>query len=120
MGTTIATEGWTIVNDGGYPVRPVIVITGPVEDWVIENTTTGDELTWDGYAIAAAEVVTLDIPNKTITNGAGTSLITYASGNFGTFELAPGNNIITFWASGNVVNAATTVQFCWYLEVFGI
>lgn len=119
MGTTVATESWTVTNSGSWAVLPTIHVTGPVDDFVITNTTTGKQLTWDGYAIAALETVTFDIQNKEVTNGAGTNLITYVGGNFGTFAIEPGTNTVTFWAGGGVVNAATTVQICWFVEVLG-
>lgn len=119
LGTTTATDTWTITNDGTWSVNPVITVVGPVDDFIIANTTTGKTLTWNGYSIAAGEVVTFDIPGTTITNGAGTNLIAYVGGNFADFDLAPGANNVTFWASGGVVNGVTTVVFCWYVEVLG-
>lgn len=120
LGTTVATNTLAVTNDGSWAIKPVITITGPVEDWTLTNGANGDVLTWDGYAIAAGEVVTLDIPNKTCSNGAGDDLIAYVGGNFGTFALDPGLNTLTFWGSGGVVDGVTTVSVCWYVEVLGV
>ena len=63
--------------------------------------------------------MTLDIPAKTVTNGAGDNLRAYVGGNFGTFELEPGANVLTWFAIDGVVNATTTVGACWYVEILG-
>jgi hypothetical protein len=120
MGTTVATETWTVVDNGSWPVSPTIKITGPVEDWTITNVTTGNVLTWDGYQIASGEVVTLDIPAQTVTNNAALQLTQYVGGDFSSFKLNPGTNTLTFWAAGGVINGTTTVQICWYTEILGI
>jgi len=119
MGTTVATATLNCTNDGTWAVKPVVVMEGPVEDWTLTNPANGKQLTWDGYNIAAGEVVTIDIPAKTVTNGAGDNLRAYVGGNFGTFDLEPGANALAFWASGGVTNAVTTLGVCWYVEILG-
>jgi hypothetical protein len=119
MGTTVATATLTCTNDGSWAVQPVITLEGPCEDWTLTNPANGKALAWDGYSIALGEVVTLDIPNKTVTNGAGDDLRPYVSGNFGTFELEPGANALAFWASGGVSNGDTTLTVCWFVEFLG-
>lgn len=119
LGTTVSTATLTATNDGSWETRPVIAITGPTEDWTLTNAANGAVLQWDGYTIAAGETVTLDIPGKTVTNGAGTNLITYVGGDFGTFALDPGANALTWWSAGSAVNLTTTIQVCWYVEVLG-
>jgi len=120
LGCTSGTATLTCVNDGTWEVKPVITITGPVDDWTLSNAATGDVITWDGYQIAAAEVVTLDVKEKTVTNGAGNDLIVHVGGDFGTFTLAPGSNVLSFEGLDNVSNGVTTLGVCWYLEVLGM
>lgn len=59
-----------VVYAGDFPVFPVIYITGPAEDCVITNLTTGDKLDFTGYVIDAGEVVTIDLAYeaKTVTH----------------------------------------------------
>ena len=47
------------------------------------------------------------------------NLSTYVGGDFGTFLLQPGANVLSFWASGGVVPATTTISVCWYVEFIG-
>lgn len=118
LGTTVSTGTLTCVNDGSWAVKPVITVEGPTEDWALTNGTL--EMLWDGYTIAAGEIVTIDIPAKTVTNAAGANLITYIGGDFGTFSLSPGTNSVEFWSAGSAVNGTTTVAVCWYVEVLGV
>jgi len=119
LGTTVYTATFTATNDGSWLVKPVITVTGPLEDWSLTNATASKTMYWDGYNISAGETVTVDIPNKSITNGAGTSLTTYLSGDFGTFGLNPGANVINFWGAGGA-GAGTAISFCWFVEVLGV
>jgi hypothetical protein len=120
LGTTVSTATLNCTNDGGEATKPVITVEGPTDDFVINNPANSTYLSFDGYSIAAGEVVTFDIPDKTITNAAGDNLITYVGGNFGTFELEPGLNALAFESSGSAVNLTTTVSCCWYVELVGV
>jgi hypothetical protein len=118
LGITVYTATLTCVNSGSWAVKPVITLAGPLADWSLTNSTTGKTMYWNHYRIDTGETVTLDIPNKTVTNNDGDSLLTYLSGDFGTFELEVGSNAIEFWAAGEVT-ANTSLQLCWYVEVLG-
>jgi hypothetical protein len=122
MGTTTAAATLACTNDGTWQVLPVIRITGPVNDWTLTNPATGSILTWNGYSIAPAETVTLDMKAKTVLNNATppVSLATYVGGNFGTFALNPGANALAFWASSGVIAAQTVVACCWFVEALGV
>lgn len=120
LGTTSATNTLTCTNDGSWAVRPEITITGPVNDWTLTNTTTGDFISWDGYTVAAGETITLDIQGSTVTSSVVGDATVYASGAIGSFELDPGSNTIDFFASGGVSNGVTTVAICWYIELLGV
>lgn len=119
LGTTIATVTLTCTNDGSWRALPVISLEGPMEDWYLDNTATGQQIAWNGYTIAAGEIVTLDIKNKTITNQAGTDLSKYASGHKATFYLEPGANDLDFWASGVTAITPPEIAVCWYVEMLG-
>jgi len=119
LGVSPGTNTLTPTNDSGVGVKPVIAITGPIEDWVLTNTTNGYQLSWNGYSIAGGETVTIDIPARTVTSSVIGDVSVYLSGDTGTFELDPGANTIEVYGSDAVVNAATTVSICWYVEILG-
>ena len=120
LGVTTQTATLTVVNNGTLIAKPVILVEGPTLDWKLTNETTRDELEWDGYEIATGEVVTLNVPDNTVTNAAGTNLSTYVEGDFRTFGLAPGSNTLTFLAYGGATAGTTTITCCWYSEVLGL
>jgi hypothetical protein len=119
LGTTTATNVLTCTNDGSWETKPLITMLGPIEDFVISNATNGDLLMWDGYSVAGAETITIDIPDKTCISSVAGDVSTYLSGDTGSFALDPGANTINVFASGGVTNAVTTVAVCWYVELLG-
>lgn len=62
---------------GTFDEFPIITLVGPIEDALIVNETTGDELFFDGYTITAGTSVTIDLRYgyKTVTKNDGTNLI---------------------------------------------
>jgi len=120
LGTSVGENALTCTNDGTWGTRPVITMEGPAEDWVMVNTANGNILSWDGYSIAAGEIITIDIPDKTVTSDLVGDVTTYLSGNTGSFALEPGANPITVYIAGGVVNLTTEVSVCWYVELLGV
>ena len=119
MGTSPGTNQLVVTNDSTIAVKPNIIITGPIEDWVLTNTTNGYQLSWNGYNIAAGETVTIDIPGRTAISSLIGDVSTYLSGDTGSFELDAGANTIDVYASGGVVHLTTTIAVCWYVELLG-
>lgn len=119
LGVTTGELTMTVTNNGSTVIKPVITVEGPISDFTISNLTTGKILSWDGYDIAAAEIVTFDIEGKTVTNGGGDNLINYVSGNFGTWDLNPGANNIEVWGV-EPTDATTEIAVCFYVEVLGV
>jgi hypothetical protein len=120
MGTTTGTNSLTCTNDGSWATKPYITLLGPCYDWVLTNTTNGDQLSWDGYQIAGGETITIDIPGKTVTSDVSGDVSTYLSGDTGSFALEPGANALTMFASGGVVHLTTEISVCWYVELLGV
>lgn len=62
---------------GTFDEFPTITLVGPIEDALIVNETTGDQLFFDGYTVAAGTSVTIDLRYgyKTVTKSDGTNLI---------------------------------------------
>lgn len=119
MGTSPGTNTITCTIDGGVAINPLITITGPIDDFTITNPVNGNQLAWDGYAVAAGETITIDIPGKTVTSSLVGDVSTYLSGDTGSFELEPGANAVAVYASGGVVHLTTTVAICWFVELLG-
>ncbi len=123
LGVTIGTATITAVNNGTWAAKPVITITGPLSDWSLTNDTNGKQITWDGYVIADDEVVTISVPDKTATNGAGDDLTSYVGGDIGSFVLDPGSNTLSFWCADiddtGLYWLEPEVQVCWYAEILG-
>jgi hypothetical protein len=120
LGTTTGTNTLTCTNNGSWATKPYITLEGPCNDWVLSNATNGDRLSWDGYQIATGETITIDIPGKTVTSDVSGDVSTYLSGDTGSFELDPGANSLTVYASGGIVNLTTTISVCWYVELLGV
>jgi hypothetical protein len=118
LGTTTAEATLTATNDGGSAAKPVIAITGGAEDWILTNTANDKELIFDGYTLADAETLVIDVPNKTAVASVGGDVRTYISGNYGTFDLDPGANAVTLFITGGTT-ANTEIQVCWFVELLG-
>ena len=103
---------------GTFDEYPIIVVTGPITDPVITNTTTGDALSFVGTTIANGDSYTIDLRYgfKTVTDSGGTNRIAKltTSSALATWRLASlletsdGNNGISI--SGTGAGAATTVR----------
>jgi hypothetical protein len=123
LGTTTGENTLTCTNDGSWATRPVITVEGPINDFVISNSTNGKFLMWDGYQVATGEIITIDIPEKTVMSDIttpATDVSSYLSGDTGSFELDPGANTVDIFASGGIVNLTTEISVCWYVELLGV
>ena len=116
-------ETTAIIYWGTVRARPTITVTGPAENPVIENTTTGTSITMD-YTIAAGEVVTIDTLALTVTNAGGTNLLPHTRGDLATFGLEPApqapnrvNNVVVNF--GGATGASATV-LTWKNRYIGI
>ena len=106
-----------VVYTGDVDSYPVITITGPMDNPVITNTTTGDVLDFTGGTVGSAEIWTIDTRygRKSALFGT-TSVANYLSedSDLSTFRLVPdpiaagGTNTITV-ASTNAGTTATVV-----------
>jgi len=122
LGTETGTADVGANNAGTWEALPVITITGPLSDWTLTNDTNGKQISWNNYVIDDGEIVTIDIPEKTVVNDDGLDLRSYLSGDSATFSLAPGDNDVTFWAADledGLYPNWPIFQMCWYVEVLG-
>jgi hypothetical protein len=123
------------------PEFPVIVLTGPMRNPVIQNTTTGERIALTdngGLMLGAGEFVTVDLSglprrdSKTIRNQNGEDISQYLTtdSDFNTFHLAPagerlfngtiatGDNTIIVTADG--LTALSSVSLRYYNRYAGV
>ena len=127
FGVSLINRSDNLTYNGNWLSYPTVVLTGPMKNPLIENSTTGEKLDLY-YDIAAGEVVTitLEYGNKTVTNAAGDNLIGVLStdSDLATFHLAPdpeaagGVNTIEILVGGTDANSAIELQY--YERYIGI
>lgn len=82
----------TKLYPGTWDDLPIIEITGPADDLVIENESTGEKLDFTGHDIDASEVVTLDLRygRKSLTSSTGNTTLAHLTNDsdLGTFHVA--------------------------------
>lgn len=120
------------LNTRNYPgtwrAYPVITITGPIDDLVIENVTLGLRLDFTGYNLAAGRSLVLDLrPGyKTVTHSTDGNLpdaLTDDS-DLGTYHIAEhpyavgGNNTISI--SGTGATIATRIETRFYTRYLAL
>ena len=113
----------TIEYSGTWLSYPEIIMTGPMNNPIITNTTTGEKIELD-YNIALGETVTVttEYGNKTITNNDGDNLIgtLTTDSDLATFHIAPdpeapdGENALR--AQGAGADSAITQMVVKYLN----
>jgi hypothetical protein len=127
FGVSIISDQDDLTYSGNWLCYPTIELTGPMQNPIVENDTTGEKLELI-YEIAASEVVTitLDYGNKTVENDSGDNLIGVLStdSDLATFHLAPdpeatgGVNTIKVQAGGTDSNSQIELQY--YERYIGI
>lgn len=101
---------FTVTNNGATAVAPKIKVTGPISNFDLINTTTGEKLSYTG-SIAAGHYVEFDMENHTARLDGTTSV--YGSVVFPAYwpTLAVGANVFTVAASGTTT--ATEFLVTW-------
>jgi hypothetical protein len=107
----------TIVYAGSWPTYPTITITGPVQSPIVTNVTTGQSV-WLDYLVAAGETVVVDLLEKTAISSVVGNILGSVLGDFATFQLALGSNVITAYGSG--VGAASKIVMSWFNRYVGL
>jgi len=125
--STISATG-PVRNDGNVSAYPVIRVTGPINDCVITNNSTGEKLDFTGYNLAAGTYLDIDLRYgyKTVTLNNGTNEIDelttdsdLVSWHLGASpEVKMGVNSIT--VTGTSCTQATAVSLAWFNRFIGI
>ena len=113
---------------GTWKAYPVIEITGPIDDCVIENETTDEKLDFTGYNLAATKVVTIDLAPgvKTVEHSTDGNIVDELTtdSDLGTWHIAAhpealnGNN--TLHVTGTAATPATKIEIRFYTRYIGI
>lgn len=104
-------ESKEIIYWGTIGAKPVITITGPAINPIIDNNTTGARIEMT-YSVANGETITINTLAQTITNNFGDNLQPYAAGDLATFDISPrpqapdGINVIYVSFTGALVNVS--------------
>ena len=117
-----------VVYPGTWDTYPIITITGPAEDIVIDNNTTGETLDMTGWTLDPGESIVIDLTPgmKTITHSVDGNVPYWLStdSDLGTWHIArapdaPGgiNDVQVSFSGGQ---AATTIRIDYYVKYIGI
>ena len=122
FGTSVFDFGQTLDYPGDWLEYPEIEITGPLDDLVIDNLTTGETLDFTGLALAAGalRIVDLRYGYKTVVDGSGVNKLAdlTSDSDLATWHLEPGENAIQ--AAGDNATAASRVVIRYYLRYLGV
>ena len=113
---------------GTWKAYPVIALTGPVTDCVIENETTGDKLDFTGYNLAATKTITIDLTPgvKTVTHSTDGNIVDELTtdSDLGTWHITAhpealgGNN--TIHVTGTAATNETKIEIRFKTKYVGI
>lgn len=99
----------TCTNAGTMETRPLLTITGPIDNPTVQNTTTGGSMSF-GITLGNTDVLTIDMNNKLVQlNGGGNLRGTVSAGTW--WDLIPGANVVQFSANTTHVGSQLTVAF---------
>lgn len=127
FGESIINDTQAVAYTGDVDTYPVITITGPITNPVIENETTGEALRLE-YEISAGDAVTIDCRYgyKSVTLNGGARLVLTDDSDLGTFHIAAavdgsGSRTNTFRVAGIGASAGVTnVQIAWAVRYGGV
>jgi hypothetical protein len=125
---SVISSGQNLAYPGSWLSYPTIIITGPCQNPLIENQTTGEKLELL-YNVLAGQIVTISLAagEKSIMDNAGANLIGALTedSDLATFHIAPdpeaagGTNVI-FAELGGATPGTTSVQFEWFNRYVGL
>lgn len=112
----------TIAYSGTFREYPIIVFTGPLEDFVLTQDDSGDVLDFTGFSIGSGVTITVDLRYgyKTVTRGDGTNEISNltSASNLATWSIPVGGCDVTLSASG--MTDVSTVEISYYNRYIGV
>jgi hypothetical protein len=128
VGASAISESRTILYTGSWRALPVVRITGPIQDCVVTNQSTGETLDLTGVTIAEGDWYEIDLRygRKTVVDAAGANRIADLTedSDLATWHLAAddevpdGVNAITVTGSG--LDAGTRIDITYQPRYTGI
>ena len=129
FGALSGSYGVTINYTGTWLAYPQIILNGPMQDVIVTNITTGEQIDISSYSIVAGEVVTINLEfgNKTITSSINGNIIAYveSTSNMATFHIEPepgavgGVNVISV-SCANLTPGLSSFSVSYYTRYIGI
>lgn len=99
------------LNDGNFPAPWTVTFDGPLTTPKIENTTTGDTLTFEGTVPAGSQLVVSSLDRTVLLNGA--SRYSWLASGSKWSELPSGTQQLRLTASGGTGTATLTYRSTW-------
>jgi len=128
IGAATVDQTLAIVYAGTWRTYPVVVITGPINNPIITNQTTGDKLDFTGTNLSVGDIYTIDCAPgvKSVTDQASTNRIDKLTddSDLATFALeadaeAPGG-VNSIRVQGTAATSATQVTLRYFVRYDGI
>lgn len=114
VGATLIDATEVVNYAGNYREYPVVVITGPANDPVIVNTTTGEKLDFTGASIGGGDAFTITPRAKKVVDSSNVRQLDKLTNDsdLGTFHLEPGvNEIDVDIATGASTATRVSIQY---------
>lgn len=122
LGGAVIDTSYSLNYTGTWRSFPVIRVTGPIDDCVITNNTTGEKLDFTGYSLAAGDYIDIDCRYgyKTVTEDDGDNHLgdLTSDSDLATFHIAPADEapggLNDFNVTGSACTGATTIYMSYY------
>ena len=122
IGASVLDAYKTVTYAGTWAAFPIIRITGPIDDCVITNVTTGEKLDFTGFDLAAGEWLEVDCRYgyKTITEDDGDNHLgdLTTDSDLATFHIAPADEAVgginDFHVTGDNITGATLITLAYF------
>jgi hypothetical protein len=128
VGGSSISASTSVTNSGSFYTYPTMKITGPIQNCVITNSTSGEKLDFTGTTIGESDYYDIDLRYgyKTIEDSAGTNKIAdlTSDSDLATWSLlcdpdAP-DGINSIQVTGIAATEATNVYIHWYERYLGL
>lgn len=111
FGGGAATGSVVANNSGNFPAPWTITFSGPLTTPKIENSTTGDTLTFEGTVPAGSQLVVSSFDRTVLLNGS--SRYSWLASGSKWFQLPPGAQQLRLTASGGSGSATLSYRSTW-------
>lgn len=120
LGASTLFDNPMVNNTGDVETWPSWIITGPGDDPILRNLTSGEIIDLTGKSLGVGETIEIDTSPgvKTVKSGAGANLFGSMSSTSSLWALKVGNNSLSLELSG--VTAASSIQLTYRLRYLGI